>query len=47
VVRQASGTTDKIAGRVIEVKGFDAADAVLRKAIGEQNADRHALVQEA
>src|SRR3984893_8008767 len=26
-------TTDEIAGRVIKVKGFDAADAVLRKAI--------------
>jgi hypothetical protein len=29
-------TTDDIAGRVIEAKGFDAADAALRKAIGEQ-----------
>jgi hypothetical protein len=38
-LRQANGalrTTDEIAGRVIEAKGFDAADAVLRKAIGEQ-----------
>src|SRR6202022_3730652 len=30
-------TTDEIAGRVIEVKGFAAADAALRKAIGEQS----------
>jgi hypothetical protein len=29
-------TTDAIAGRIIEAKGFDAADAILRKAIGEQ-----------
>jgi hypothetical protein len=29
-------TTDEIAGRVIEAKGFDAADAVLRKAIADQ-----------
>jgi hypothetical protein len=29
-------TTDDIAGRIIETKGFDAADAALRKAIGEQ-----------
>jgi hypothetical protein len=29
-------TTDDIAGRIIEAKGFDAVDAVLRKAIGEQ-----------
>jgi hypothetical protein len=29
-------TTEEIAGRVIEAKGFDAADAALRKAIGEQ-----------
>jgi hypothetical protein len=29
-------TTDEIAGRVIAAKGFDAADAVLRKAIREQ-----------
>jgi len=29
-------TTDAIAGRIIEAKGFDATDAVLRKAIGEQ-----------
>src|SRR5437879_58770 len=39
VLRAADGslmTTDEIAGRVIEAKGFDAADAVLRKAIGEQ-----------
>jgi hypothetical protein len=28
--------TDDIAGRLIEVKGFDAADAVLRKAISDQ-----------
>jgi hypothetical protein len=38
-LRAADGTsltTDAIAGRIIEVKGFDAADAVLRKAIGEQ-----------
>src|ERR1700731_2083930 len=28
--------TDEIAGRVIEGKGFDAADAALRKAIGDQ-----------
>jgi hypothetical protein len=32
----ASLTTDTIAGRVIEAKGFDAADTALRKAIGEQ-----------
>jgi hypothetical protein len=30
-------TTDEIAARTIEAKGFDAADAVLRKAIGEQS----------
>jgi hypothetical protein len=38
-LRAAGGgplTTDDIAGRIIEGKGFDAADAVLRKAIGEQ-----------
>jgi hypothetical protein len=29
-------TTNKIAGHVIEANGFDAADAVLRKAIGDQ-----------
>lgn len=29
-------TTDDIAGRIIGAKGFDAADAALRKAIGEQ-----------
>jgi hypothetical protein len=28
--------TDAIAGRIIEAKGFDAADAALRKAIAEQ-----------
>jgi hypothetical protein len=27
---------DEIAGQIIEAKGFDAADAVLRKAIGDQ-----------
>jgi hypothetical protein len=38
-LRAADGalmTTDAIASRVIEAKGFDAADAALRKAIGEQ-----------
>jgi hypothetical protein len=38
-LREADGaviTTDDIAGRVIDAKGFDAADAVLRKAIAEQ-----------
>src|SRR5271165_4872293 len=38
-LRAADGalmTTDDIAGRIIEAKSFDAADAVLRKAIGEQ-----------
>jgi hypothetical protein len=38
-LRAADGalmTTDAIAGRIIEVKGFDAADAALRKAISEQ-----------
>jgi hypothetical protein len=29
-------TTDQIAGQVIEPKGFDAGDAALRKALGEQ-----------
>jgi hypothetical protein len=29
-------STDAIAGRIIEAKGFDAADAAMRKAIGEQ-----------
>ena len=29
-------TTDQIAGQVIEAKGFNAADAALRKAISEQ-----------
>ena len=39
VLRAADGallTTDAIAGQIIEAKGFDAADAALRKAIGEQ-----------
>ena len=39
VLRAADGSTltsDAIAGRIIEAKAFDAADAVLRKAIGEQ-----------
>jgi hypothetical protein len=39
-LRAADGallTTDDIAGRIIEAKGFDAADAVLRKAIGDQS----------
>jgi hypothetical protein len=39
-LRAAAGallTTDEIAGRIIEAKGFDAADAALRKAIGEQS----------
>jgi hypothetical protein len=38
-LRAADGallTTDDIAGRIIAAKGFDAADAALRKAIGEQ-----------
>src|SRR5712671_5993019 len=38
-LRAANGslmTTNDIAGRLIEAKGFDAADAVLRKAIGDQ-----------
>jgi hypothetical protein len=29
-------TTDAIASRIIDAKGFDATDAALRKAIGEQ-----------
>jgi hypothetical protein len=39
-LRTADGaglTTDEIAVRVIAAKGFDAADAALRKAIGEQS----------
>ena len=39
-LRVASGallTTEEIAGRIIAAKGFDAADAALRKAIGEQS----------
>jgi hypothetical protein len=38
-LRAADGallTTDAIAGQIIEAKGLDAADAALRKAIGEQ-----------
>ena len=38
-LREADGallTTDEIAGRIIEAKAFDAADATLRKAIGEE-----------
>ena len=38
-LRTADGallTTDAIAGQIIEAKGFDAADAALRKAIDEQ-----------
>jgi hypothetical protein len=38
-LRAADGallTTDEIAGRIIEAKGFDPADAALRKAIGDQ-----------
>jgi hypothetical protein len=38
-LRAADGallTTDDIAGRIIEAKGFDAADAALRNAIGGQ-----------
>jgi hypothetical protein len=38
-LRAANGallTTDEIAGRIIEAKAFDAADAALRKAIGDQ-----------
>jgi hypothetical protein len=37
--RAAAGApmaTDAIAGRIIEAKGFDAADAALRKAVSEQ-----------
>jgi hypothetical protein len=38
VLRDAPGliTTDEIAAQVIVAKGFDAADAALRKAVGEQ-----------
>jgi len=39
-LRATAGTllaTDEIAGRVIAAKGFDAADAVLRKAISDQS----------
>ena len=39
-LRAADGallTTEEIAGRIIAAKGFDAADAALRKAIGEQS----------
>ena len=39
VLRDANGelmATDQIAGRIIEAKGFDAADAALHKAIGDQ-----------
>ena len=39
-VRAANGallTTEEIAGRIIEAKGFDAGDAALRKAISEQS----------
>jgi hypothetical protein len=38
-LRAADGallTTDDIAGQIIEAKGFDAVDAALRKAIGDQ-----------
>jgi hypothetical protein len=38
-LRAAAGallSADDIASRIIEVKGFDAADAALRKAISEQ-----------
>jgi hypothetical protein len=38
-LRAADGallTTDDIAGRIMEAKGFDASDAALRKAIAEQ-----------
>jgi hypothetical protein len=31
-----TGTTDEIAGQIIGAKGFDPADVVLRKAIGDQ-----------
>jgi hypothetical protein len=40
VLRGADGallTTDDIAGRIIEAKAFDAADAALRKAVGERS----------
>ena len=40
VLRAANGallTTDELAGRIIEAKGFDAADTALRKAVGEQS----------
>jgi hypothetical protein len=39
-LRAADGVllkTDEIAGQIIEAKAFDAADAVLRKAIGDQS----------
>jgi hypothetical protein len=39
-LRAANGAfqaTEEIAGRIIETKGFDAADAALRKSIGEQS----------
>jgi hypothetical protein len=39
VIRATDGAmmiTDEIAGRIIEAKRFDAADAALRKAIGDQ-----------
>jgi len=39
LLRQPDGalmTTDAIGSRVIETKGFDAADAALHKAIGDQ-----------
>jgi hypothetical protein len=38
-LRAADGallTTEEIAGRIIEAKSFDSADAALRKAVGEQ-----------
>jgi len=37
-LRGANGliTTDEVAGHIIAAKGFDAADTILRKAIGEQ-----------
>jgi hypothetical protein len=38
-LRDANGkliATDEIAGQIIDAKGFDAADAALHKAIGEQ-----------
>jgi hypothetical protein len=40
VLRAADGsllTTEAIAGRIIAAKAFDAADAVLRKAVGDQS----------